>query len=140
MNKFKLAFKYLVLLLIGGMIYVLIELLFRGRSHFTMFILGGVCFVSVGLINEVLPWNTPFQLQMLLGGSIITVLEFISGCILNLYFGLGIWDYSDQLGNILGQICPLFSLLWVFLSGLAIVLDDYLRYRLFNEEKPHYTL
>ncbi len=140
MNKFKLAFKYLVLLLIGGMIYVLIELLFRGRSHFTMFILGGVCFVSVGLINEVLPWNTPFQLQMLLGGSIITVLEFISGCILNLYFGLGIWDYSDQPGNILGQICPLFSLLWVFLSGLAIVLDDYLRYRLFNEEKPHYTL
>lgn len=140
MNKFKLAFKYLVLLLIGGMIYVLIELLFRGRSHFTMFILGGVCFVSVGLINEVLPWNTPFQLQMLLGGSIITVLEFISGCILNLYFGLGIWDYSNQPGNILGQICPLFSLLWVFLSGLAIVLDDYLRYRLFNEEKPHYTL
>lgn len=140
MNKFKLAFKYLVLLLIGGMIYVLIELLFRGRSHFTMFILGGVCFVSVGLINEVLPWNTPFQLQMLLGGSMITVLEFISGCILNLYFGLGIWDYSDQPGNILGQICPLFSLLWVFLSGLAIVLDDYLRYRLFNEEKPHYTL
>ena len=140
MNKFKLVFKYLVLLLIGGMIYVLIELLFRGRSHFTMFILGGVCFVSVGLINEVLPWNTPFQLQMLLGGSIITVLEFISGCILNLYFGLGIWDYSDQPGNILGQICPLFSLLWVFLSGLAIVLDDYLRYRLFNEEKPHYTL
>lgn len=140
MNKFKLAFKYLVLLLIGGMIYVLIELLFRGRSHFTMFILGGVCFVSVGLINEVLPWNTPFQLQMLLGGSIITVLEFISGCILNLYFGLGIWDYSDQPGNILGQICPLFSLLWVFLSGLAIALDDYLRYRLFNEEKPHYTL
>lgn len=140
MNKFKLAFKYLVLLLIGGMIYVLIELLFRGRSHFTMFILGGVCFVSVGLINEVLPWNTPFQLQMLLGGSIITVLEFISGCILNLYFGLGIWDYSDQPGNILGQICPLFSLLWVFLSGLAIVLDDYLRYRLFDEEKPHYTL
>lgn len=140
MNKFKLAFKYLVLLLIGGMIYVLIELLFRGRSHFTMFILGGVCFVSVGLINEVLPWNTPFQLQMLLGGSMITVLEFISGCILNLYFGLGIWDYSDQPGNILGQICPLFSLLWVFLSGLAIVLDDYLRYWLFNEEKPHYTL
>lgn len=140
MNKFKLAFKYLVLLLIGGMIYVLIELLFRGRSHFTMFILGGVCFVSVGLINEVLPWDTPFQLQMLLGGSIITVLEFISGCILNLYFGLGIWDYSDQPGNILGQICPLFSLLWVFLSGLAIVLDDYLRYWLFNEEKPHYTL
>lgn len=140
MNKFKLAFKYLVLLLIGGMIYVFIELLFRCRSHFTMFILGGVCFVSVGLINEVLPWNMPFQLQMLLGGSIITVLEFISGCILNLYFGLGIWDYSDQPGNILGQICPLFSLLWVFLSGLAIVLDDYLRYRLFNEEKPHYTL
>ena len=140
MNKFKLAFKYLVLLLIGGMIYVLIELLFRGRSHFTMFILGGVCFVSVGLINEVLPWDTPFQLQMLLGGSIITVLEFISGCIFNLYFGLGIWDYSDQPGNILGQICPLFSLLWVFLSCLAILLDDYLRYLIFNEEKPHYTL
>ena len=43
-------------------------------------------------------------------------------------------------GNFLGQICPQFTLAWLALSLVGIVLDDYLRYWLFREEKPHYHL
>lgn len=139
-KKIKMGLKYGFLLAVGGLIYILIELLFRGRTHISMFFLGGVCFISVGAINEVLSWETPLAVQMLIGGAIITLLEFISGCILNLLLGLNVWDYSNMYGNVLGQICLLFSFIWVMLSGVAIVLDDWIRYLFFGEEKPHYTI
>lgn len=139
-KKIKIGLKYTFLLAIGGLIYILIELLFRGRTHISMFFLGGVCFISVGLINEVFSWKTPLIIQMIIGGMIITLLEFISGCVLNLLLGLNVWDYSNMYGNVLGQICPLFSFVWVMLSGVAIVLDDWIRYLFFGEEKPHYTI
>ena len=139
-RKFKMALKYMFLLAVGGSIYILIELLFRGRTHISMFFLGGVCFISVGLINEVISWDTPLVIQMLIGGMMITLLEFISGCVLNIMLGLGVWDYSGMYGNVLGQICPLFSFLWVLISGVAIILDDWIRYWFFGEEKPRYTI
>ncbi len=139
-KKIKMGLKYGFLLAVGGLIYILIELLFRGRTHISMFFLGGVCFISVGAINEVLSWETPLVIQMLIGGAIITLLEFISGCILNLLLGLNVWDYSNMYGNVLGQICLLFSFIWMMLSGVAIILDDWIRYYFFGEEKPHYTI
>ena len=53
----RLLNKYLFLFNVGGLLYILIELIWRGRSHWTMFLLGGICFVFLGLINEVLPWQ-----------------------------------------------------------------------------------
>ena len=41
----KLISKYSFLFYAGGVLYVLIELAWRGRSHWTMFVLGGLCFV-----------------------------------------------------------------------------------------------
>jgi uncharacterized membrane protein len=105
-----------------------------------MFMLGGVCFIFLGLLNEDLTWNTPLLQQMLYGSIIITVLEFVTGCILNLYLELNIWDYSDKPFNIFGQICLEYSVYWYFLSFVGIVLDDYLRYWFFNEEKPIYKI
>ena len=133
-------FKWGVLALAGGIIYGAIEMLARGYTHWTMVILGGICFVAVGLLNEVLPWETPFTLQMLCGGVIITVLELVTGVIVNLKLGWEIWDYSGEWGNFLGQICPLYSLFWILLSAAAIVIDDYLRYKFFGEDKPRYRL
>lgn len=51
---FQLLIKYLILFLIGGFVYISIELLWRGHTHWSMFILGGVCFILLGLIIEVL--------------------------------------------------------------------------------------
>lgn len=132
--------KYLFLFGVGGLIYALIEILFRGYTHWTMVILGGICFIAVGLINEILSWDTPLILQGAIGGIIITILEFITGCIVNIHLGWNVWDYSDMLFNIQGQICLPFTAIWIIVAMIGIILDDYLRYWIFHEEKPHYSL
>ena len=131
--------KYFILLLIGGVAYYCIEILARGFSHWTMFFVGGICFILIGIINEITP-KMPLIHQMILSAVIITAIEFISGCILNLWLGLGIWDYSENFGNILGQICPKHTIYWFLLSSVGIVVDDYIRYFLFGEEKPQYHI
>lgn len=132
-----------VLFTIGGTIYTLVEILWRSLrgstpTHWSMFILGGLCFLLIGAINEYLSWETPLPIQILIGTGIVVLLEFIFGCILNLWLGLGIWDYSDTPFNILGQVCLPFAFAWSLLVALAIILDDYLRYWFFKEEKPRY--
>ena len=136
----RLLNKYLTLFDVGGLLYILLELAWRGWSHWTMFVLGGLCFIGLGLINEVLSWEMPLWRQILVGACLITVLEFLTGCVVNLWLGLGVWDYSNKPGNILGQICPQFFLLWLLVSLAGIVLDDWLRYWWFGEEWPHYRL
>ena len=131
--------KYLILLFIGGSAYYGIEVLARGFSHWTMFLVGGTCFILIGIINEITP-KMPLIRQMFLSAIIITAIEFISGCILNLWLGWNVWDYSDEFGNILGQIRVKHSIYWFLLSSIGIVLDDYIRYFLFGEEKPKYTI
>ena len=106
-----------------------------------MFILGGLCFILIGLINEVFPWEMPLALQGVVGSlCIVTPLEFVTGCIVNLWLGWNVWDYSNIPFNVMGQICLPFSALWVVVSAAAVVLDDWLRYIWFDEERPHYTL
>lgn len=122
----------------GGFIYCAIEIMWRGYSHPSMFFVGGLCFYLVGEINNVFPWNLGLLWQSLIGGAIITATELVSGLILNVWLGLGIWDYSELPLNFLGQICLPFSAAWVVLAGVAIWFDDYLRWRLFHEAKPHY--
>ncbi|MDY2653474.1 MAG: hypothetical protein SOV79_12960 [Eisenbergiella porci] len=128
----------LVLWGIGGLLYVLCELVFRGRSHWTMFIVGGLCFWLIGLINEVIPWDMPIWQQCIIGAIIITAVEFVAGCIINIGLGWQVWDYSGLPFNILGQICLPFTVLWSLLAAAGIILDDYLRFWLFGEEVPHY--
>lgn len=140
MKRLKVCLKLLVLAVIGGAIYVGIEMLWRGHSHPSMFILGGLCFVSIGLINELFPWELGIVWQALIGGTMVTCLEFITGVIVNIWLKLGVWDYSGLPLNILGQVCLPFYFAWVGSSVVAIVFDDYLRYWFFGEEKPHYKI
>lgn len=135
--------KSLILFLIGGAVYTIIEIIWRiiresSPTHWAMFILGGIAFLIIGGINECMPRNTPFWLQALTGTTLVLILELIFGCVLNIWLGLGIWDYSHLPHNILGQICLPFAFAWLFLVSAAILLDDYLRYWLFGEEKPKY--
>ena len=139
MKKSKIK-KYEFLFFVGATIYVVIEKLYRGYSHWTMFLLGGICFIALGLINEVLPWDMPLLLQMFIGGMIITVLEFITGCVVNLWLRWDVWDYSELPFNLWGQISLFSSIVWVGLSLVGIVLDDFIRWKFFDEEKPKYKL
>ena len=138
--KIKNALKMIVLLAIGGTIYFCIEMLWRGHSHWTMALVGGICFIVIGAINEYILWEIGMVQQSLIGACLVTGIEFVAGLILNVWLGLTIWDYSNLPFNIMGQVCLPFFFAWVALSAVAIVVDDYLRYWLFNEENPHYQL
>lgn len=141
MNKnILLLFKYLFLLWIGGSTYVTIEVLYRSRSHVSMFLLAGIIFILCGLLNEIWKWDTPLILQIFIGTILALFGEFVTGYIVNIWLNLNIWDYSNLPYNLLGQICPQFAILWIPLIFIAIILDDVVRWKFFNEEKPIYKI
>lgn len=130
--------KYLFLFMVGGSLYYGIEILWRGYSHWSMFLLGAFCFLYAGVQNEVISWDYPLWKQILKVEGVVISGEFITGCIVNLWLHLNVWDYSSVPFNILGQICLPYAVLFLPLCLIAIVLDDYLRYWFFHEEKPRY--
>lgn len=139
------AIKYITLFAIGALGYFECELNYRYivgtlPVHWTMPVVGAFLFLAVGSINEFFPWEMPLLIQCFIGAVAITATEFVAGLILNVWLGMGIWDYSAIPGNVMGQICIPFAVAWFALSGVAIVLDDYMRYRLFGEEKPRYKI
>ena len=107
--------KETMLFAIGGGTYVLLELLYRGYSHVSMFLAGGLCFLLIGRLERF-----PMPLAVVLGVGIITAVELITGLLVNQDYS--IWDYRDQPGNFLGQICPLFTAIWipVTIGGLLL--------------------
>lgn len=105
--------KLLLLFLIGGSGYVGLELLWRGRSHVSMFLAGGVCFLLLGKLNRVQP-RLPLLLRGLLGAVTITSVELLAGLLANRDYS--VWDYRAMPMNFHGQVCLPFSLLWVPLS------------------------
>ena len=107
---------------LGGTLYTLVELLWRGYSHVSMTFVGGVCFLCIHLINRLLGHGGigRFALKCILSGSVITLVELVSGIVLNLWFGLRVWDYSEVPLNLLGQICAGYSAAWVLVSAPAL--------------------
>lgn len=135
-----MSLKYAFLFWFGGATYVALEVIWRRYSHWTMLLLAGILFIIIGLLNEVWSWNLKFIYQVLISTIIATILELFTGLIVNVCLGWNVWDYSNVPFNFLGQICLPYTFLWVILSAVAIILDDVLRWKFFNEEKPHYTL
>lgn len=131
-------FKYLLIWEVGGFVYYLIEIFYRGHSHPSMFVLGGLCLVLVGLLNDLFSFDMYFELQVLIGDIIVLIGEFTTGLIVNIWLGLGVWDYSSMKYNIMGQICPQFALLWMPVIAVAILMDDWIRCEYFHEEDPIY--
>lgn len=133
-------YKYLFLLWFGGSTYVAVEVLFRGHSHWTMLLLGGIVFVCIGLLNQVISWDLGFVQQILIGTMTVTILEFITGYIINIQLSWNIWDYTNMPYNLIGQICPQFIIAWIPLVIIAILTDDIIRWKFFKEDKPRYRL
>ena len=100
---------------IGGIGYAVIELLWRRRTHWTMFLAGGICFMLFSVAAE--KYKTRKLLFKCTWCALaVTTVELIFGLIFNLILGMNVWDYSRQPLNFLGQICPLYTLLWGVLS------------------------
>ncbi len=124
MQKF---IKLLIVFLIGGFIYGGIEITFRGYTHWTMFLAGGFIFsVLYKLFGYI--GKGHIILKCLLGCVIITTVEFLTGVGVNMLLSWGVWDYSDKMLNLFGQICLQFSIGWFFLSIPASLLIDGIRY------------
>ena len=109
-----------LIFLIGGAGYGALEILWRGYTHWTMLITGGVCFVLIYLISR-LP-EIPFLVRCAMCTAAITAVEFIVGYVVNIRLGWNIWDYSGNVLNIKGQVCLLYSVMWFFLSMAAVPL------------------
>ncbi|MFL0268674.1 putative ABC transporter permease [Candidatus Clostridium radicumherbarum] len=126
--------KLAVLGFIMGMMYFTAEGFWRGWTNISMLFVGGLCAVLIGLLNE-FPKRHKFKIwqQCLLGTLIIVSIEFVSGVVLNIWLKLNIWDYSKHYGNIRGQVCLTYTILWFIITPAVIWLDDWLRWEIFGE-------
>lgn len=114
MNEMKSLKKYGAVFSVGAIGYTLLEILWRGHSHWSMAAAGGIALVVLSKMFHALA-KAPLYFKAIVGGTIITLIEFCFGVIFNLWLGMKVWDYSGVKGNILGQICPLYTVLWCFI-------------------------
>ena len=115
----------MVLFYTGGCLYVGLELLWRQRSHWSMFLAGGLCFTLLGQLRE---WKLPRLLRSGVGALMITAVELGTGLLWNRDHR--VWDYRGIPGNLWGQICPLFTLLWLPVAFAAMEVYPQLERRL----------
>ena len=105
--------KGIVLFLVGGIGYIAMEFYWRGWSHFSMFLAGGLCFLLLGKLEFTQP-RLPLPLRGLAGAGIITMVELLAGLLFNQSYR--VWDYRYLPLNFHGQICLRFFLLWIPIS------------------------
>lgn len=133
--------EYAVVYAIGSIGYRFIEVLWRGRTHWTMGLVGGICFLLM-YISDFLLKNVRLALKALISAVNVTAVEFFSGLLINRVFCLGVWDYSGMRFNLFGQISLLYSVLWYFLCIPAHLLCRIVRRRVFGAlpaKKRHFT-
>ncbi|MEG1773981.1 MAG: hypothetical protein RR320_03915, partial [Oscillospiraceae bacterium] len=106
-----------------------VEVLWRGFTHWSMSVTGGVCFLLLYIMNLRLRTSSMLQ-KCLMGAGMITSIEFAVGCVVNLLLGWNVWDYSDMPFHLLGQVCLFFSMLWFLLCIPGLMLASLLHRRL----------
>ena len=131
-------FKLLLIWFLMGMVYFVIEGVWRipkgGDANISMLFVGGLCGLLIGSINQIPRfYNMSVWKQALIGTGIVLIIEYAAGYILNIKMGLDIWDYSDMVFNLNGQICLEFALLWFLLMPAAVWLEDFIRFKFWGE-------
>ena len=96
--------------------------------------------IPVERCGEQLHWGVPLWLQALACAALVTAAELAAGLILNVWLGLGVWDYSDLPGNFMGQICPQFAAIWFGLCLVFIPAFDWMRWSVEGGQRPKYYL
>ena len=126
----------------SGLIYIVLELLWRGRTHWTMFVCAGICGLVMAAVNDNwLEFETDFRIQVVASALMCSTMEFIFGIIFNGDFT--IWDYRGLWGTIhvLGdQVNVLFFGIWIIISFFSLPFLDWLQWKLGLEEKPYYRI
>lgn len=107
----------------GSAGYGLLEIFWRGYTHWSMILTGGVVFTTMAKLRNVLGRTTIFE-NCLAGTEMITITEFMVGQVVNIRHALNVWDYSKEKGNFCGQICMKYACLWFLLSGPAMLIAE----------------
>lgn len=130
----------------GGAAYFLLEVAYktaRGepeRIRWTMLVLAAILCIPIERAGAEMPWDVPLWMQAAGCAVLVTATELIAGLILNVWLGLGVWDYSDLWGNLWGQICPQFAAIWWGLCLVFIPVFDWMRYAVAGGERPRYRV
>ena len=130
----------------GGTVYYLLEVAYKSltdhpeRISWTMLVVAIILCIPVERCGAELPWGCPLWFQALCCAILVTAVEFVSGLVLNIWLGLGIWDYSDLPFNFMGQICLQFFFVWWGLCFVFIPVFDWMRWAVEGGEKPHYRI
>lgn len=120
-----------VLFAVGGTTYGLMEVLWRQRTHWSMVLTGGACFLTLYKLYRKFPRMSLLK-RCVIGSLIITSAEFAVGCIVNLWLLWDVWDYRNMPLNLMGQVCVPFSILW----GLFCVPISFLCKKLYPILEP----
>lgn len=118
----KTFMNYLIAALIGGFGYCLIEIIYRGRTHYSMFFAGAIVLSTFYYIEK--NYELVLWAKCIIGMLIITGIELIFGIVFNIILKENVWDYSNVPLNFLGQICIPFSLIWLAFSAVAFKLIE----------------
>lgn len=119
--------------LFGAIGYGSLETMWRGYTHWTMLLAGGVCCCLMHLIATRM--HERLWKKWIMCAFAITAVEFVTGCIVNLRLGWQVWDYSSMRANLMGQICPMFSLIWLLLSIPCVSVMQLLKKYVFVSKK-----
>ena len=103
--------------LLGAAGYPVLELLYRGRTHYSMAIAGGLSACAIRFVGAA---KCNIAVQAVLCGLAITGIELICGLIWNRNHQ--VWDYCKMPFNYHGQVCVPYTLLWCGLSVCVIPL------------------
>ncbi len=112
------------LFLTGSCAYPTLEMIWRGRTHYSMALAGGVCLCLINKVCCEKMRDSKLHFRCFAGSAIITVVEFVTGLLFNDLLGQQVWDYSNMPMNVMGQVCLPYSLLWYGLSLPAMALCD----------------
>lgn len=121
----------------GGILYMVCEIVFKTLvSHrtisLTMFFVGGTVYAGIQQIYDrsriALIW------RWLAAGGFCVAVEFISGLILNTWLKLDVWSYRNDPGNLLGNISPRWSAVW-----LAVIAGVFSANKLFELKRSTLT-
>ena len=99
---------------IGSVGYCFLEILWRCFTHWTMGVTGGICFLCVYKTNLKMKYQSLWK-RCLTGSAIVTGIEFVVGCIVNIKLKWNVWDYSGYHYQLFGQICLFYSVMWFLL-------------------------
>ena len=83
-----------LLFLTGSCLYPALEMAWRGRTHSSMALAGGLCLCLIDRVCCSRLKDRDMLSRCTAGAGVITGVEFALGILLNRVLGLRIWDYS----------------------------------------------